>query len=170
MKFRSKLGLKQLPFELERELPCCLLLASLRMSITSVANSWALNRANFCLPWRWKNNWKYSQMSKYTHRYSHKHRQALVDFGKDLPARSRHHQPQPNWSNINIFLAISLKPFTLIYITLKFSQCIFILGNKTKLILLKAFFPPNIKQFLNRCSNKKLIWREILKLQDKFID
>ena len=55
-------GLKQLPFELERGLPCCLLLASLRMSITRVANSWALNRASFCLPWGWENNWKYSQM------------------------------------------------------------------------------------------------------------
>lgn len=30
--------------------PCCLRLASPRMSMTSVANSWALKRANFCLP------------------------------------------------------------------------------------------------------------------------
>lgn len=38
------------PLELATEFPCCRRLASLRMSITRVANSWALNLASFCRP------------------------------------------------------------------------------------------------------------------------
>lgn len=38
------------PVGLLRLLPCCLRLASLRMSMIKVANSRALNRANFCRP------------------------------------------------------------------------------------------------------------------------
>lgn len=40
------------PVALGTGFPCCLRLASPRMSMTSVANSWALKRASFCLPWR----------------------------------------------------------------------------------------------------------------------
>lgn len=39
-----------LPVGLLRLLPCCLRLASLRMSMIKVANSRALKRANFCRP------------------------------------------------------------------------------------------------------------------------
>lgn len=38
------------PVGLLRLLPCCLRLASLRMSMIKVANSLALKRANFCRP------------------------------------------------------------------------------------------------------------------------
>ena len=39
------------PVGMPRLLPCCLLLASLRMSMIKVANSRALKRASFCRPW-----------------------------------------------------------------------------------------------------------------------
>lgn len=39
------------PVGLPRLLPCCLRLASLRMSMIKVANSRALKRASFCRPW-----------------------------------------------------------------------------------------------------------------------
>lgn len=39
------------PVGLLRPFPCCLRLASLRMSMISVANSRALKRANFWRPW-----------------------------------------------------------------------------------------------------------------------
>lgn len=50
---QAGLGLLALPpVGLLRLLPCCLRLASLRMSMIKVANSRALNRANFCRPYK----------------------------------------------------------------------------------------------------------------------
>lgn len=52
------------PLRLSQELPHCRCLASVRISITRVANSWALNLANFWRPWENKKRRKYGSTVK----------------------------------------------------------------------------------------------------------
>lgn len=62
-----------LPAGLVRPLPCCRRLASLRMSMISVANSRALKRANFCRPYEEKTDSSRLPFSKRKFSANHGH-------------------------------------------------------------------------------------------------
>lgn len=62
-----------LPVGLLRPFPCCLLLASLRMSMMSVANSRALKRASFWRPWEKSTSGVRTWIIIKTHIHTHWH-------------------------------------------------------------------------------------------------